>query len=365
VDHLAWIVDASTRTPLAEDEIRQHMAPALVAAINPTLAALGPLTLVRKVSATQAVVRVAGQDHLLRLQVDEQGLVDNVDLNVDEPPISWPELDDRLAALGARASFAAATVVAGQSEIVHGRDADVQRPIGSGFKLYVLGALAQAVADGKAAWDEPLAIRDDWRSPFSRILETRPTGTELTLAEHADAMMWVSDNTATDHLIHHLGRDAVQRQFALFGHDRPDTNNPLLTTKEFFQRKVGGAEPLDPRVTWSEPRDIDEVEYFASAADVCRAYAGLLAMDQPEIGRALGKADEGLNLDASLFTTVWFKPGRETGVQSQNYLARTADGRAFAVSLLVSDPLVAFDINDMTARGLSVIRHAFGLLSPL
>ncbi|GAB3894324.1 hypothetical protein GCM10029964_072570 [Kibdelosporangium lantanae] len=240
--HLTWIVGASARTPLAEAEIRQHMAPALVGALNPTLAALGPLTLVRRVSAAQAVVQVAGQDHLLRLQVDDQGLVDNVDLNLVEPPITWPELDDRLAALGARVSFAAAAITpSGQCEVVHGRDADLLRPIGSGFKLYVLGALAHAVAAGEAAWDEKLAIRDDWRSPFSHALENRPAGTELTLAEYADAMMWVSDNTATDHLIHRLGRDTVQRQFALFGHSQLDANNPLLTTKAFFHLKIDGA----------------------------------------------------------------------------------------------------------------------------
>ncbi|GAB3894327.1 hypothetical protein GCM10029964_072580 [Kibdelosporangium lantanae] len=75
--------------------------------------------------------------------------------------------------------------------------------------------------------------------------------------------------------------------------------------------------------------------------------------------------DEGLNLDASRFVDVWFKPGRENGVQSQNYLARTTDGRAFAVSLLLSDPLAAFDFTDATTGGLSVIRHAFTLLDAL
>jgi hypothetical protein len=319
------------------------------------------------------------------VHVDNQGLVDNVDLSRREPALaSWAELDDRLTALGARVSFAAAEIdPSGQCRIVHGHDADVPRPIGSGFKLYVLGALAQAVADGTAAWDEPLPIRDEWRSPFSRDLENRPTGAVLTLADHATAMMAVSDNTATDHLIHRLGRDAVQRQLARFGHRHPDANTPLLTTKAFFHLKTGGAKeylalppderlayledleklpPLDPRVTWAEPRDIDDVEFFASAADICRAYAGLSALAQPEIGHALTTTDEGLNLDQSRFTAVWFKPGREVGVQSQNYLAHTVDGRVYAVSLLVSDPTTAFDIDAMTARGLSVIRHAFGLL---
>lgn len=385
METINWLVAASARAPLSMDELRAHVAASMVDAVNPTLAALGPLELVDLRSPTQAVVRVGGVEHLLRVHVDSNGLVDNVDLNRHEPALaSWSELDARLTALGARVSFAATEVdVSGRCRIVHGHDADVPRPIGSGFKLYVLGALARAVADGTAAWDEPLPIRDEWRSPFSRDLENRPTGAVLTLADHANAMMAVSDNTATDHLIHRLGRDAVQRQFARFGHHQPDANTPPLTTKAFFHLKTGGAKeylalpederlgyledlemlpPLDPRATWAEPRDIDDVEFFASAADICRAYAGLLALDQPEIGHALATTDEGLNLDQSRFPVVWFKPGREAGVQSQNYLAFTVDGRTYAVCLLVSDPTAAFDITDMTARGQAVIRHAFALL---
>lgn len=57
----------------------------------------------------------------------------------------------------------------------------------------------------------------------------------LTLAEFADHMVSISDDTATDHLIHHLGREAVQRQLALFGHCRPEAGTPLLTTRAMFR----------------------------------------------------------------------------------------------------------------------------------
>jgi hypothetical protein len=395
---LDWLVGASARLPLSTDEIRTHAAPGLVDTsggpdgVNAFLAALGPLTVAEIVAVrpdrVQAVVQVGGRDHLFRLRVDQTGRVDNVDLNPHEPtPASWAEIDTRLAALGARVSFAAAEIEPdGQCRTVHGLDADVLRPIGSGVKLYVLGALGQAVVDGQATWAEPLAIRDDWRSPFSSELENQPTGAPLTLAEHADAMISISDNTATDHLIHRLGRDAVLRQFALFGQQRPEANALFPTTKAFFHLKIDSARArqylalapheraaelaeldrlplLDTRPTWTRPRDIDQIEFFASPADICRAYAGLMLLDQPEIDHALSIADHGLNLDESRFATVWFKPGSEPGVMALNYLGRTVDGRSLAISLLMSDPAEAFDIGGAAVQGQSVIRGAFTLMA--
>ncbi|MFI7610948.1 serine hydrolase [Nonomuraea terrae] len=166
--------------------------------------------------------------------------MDSLRLTPDEPkPNSWTEIDTWLAELGAGVSFAAARIEPdGQCRIAHGLDADTQRPIGSAFKLYVLGALAQAVAEGRLSWNEQLAIRDDYKSLPSGTLQNRPAGTMLPLSEDADHMISISDNTATDHLIHRLGRDAVQRQLSLFGHRQPDANVPILTTKAFFQLKA-------------------------------------------------------------------------------------------------------------------------------
>ncbi|MEV0699533.1 serine hydrolase [Saccharopolyspora sp. NPDC050389] len=394
---LDWLVGASARAPLPDGEIRQRLALALLDAIggpesfNAALAEVGRLT-VREILASrpdhaQAAVR-GSADYLVAVRVDGAGLIDDMRLTPDEaPPTSWTDIDSQLTQLGARVSFAAAEIRPdGQCQIRHGLDADTQRPIGSAFKLYVLGALGQATAEGRASWDELLAIRDDWKSLPGGVLQNRPAGATLTLADYADHMISISDNTATDHLIHRLGRDAAWRQLTLFSHRQPQANDPSLTTKAFFQLKADPARarryltlprheraavveelerlPLpDVRESWPHPRDIDQIEWFASPIDICHAYAGLQRLDQPEIHHALSLSNEGLNLDISRFPTVWYKGGSEPGVLTLHYLVRTADARVLSTSLMVSDPAAPLDKIDVTIKGQSIIRGAFHLLA--
>ncbi len=396
-EQLDWLVAASAQVPVPERELRERVASALLdasggpAGFNAAAGAMGSLAMTRMVAAqhdkAQAVVRGHGRDYLLTVRVDPTGRVNHLELTAEQAPASWTELDDQLAALPGRVSFAAAEIAPkGGCRVVHGLQEDTLRPIGSGFKLYVLGALGQTLAEGQASWDERLAIREHHKSLPAGVLQNRPAGDRLPLTEYADLMMSISDNTATDHLIHRLGRETVAHQLELFGHQRPEVNEPLLTTKAFFQLKYVPAYarrylstpahertavveelerlPLpDTSQPWTEPRDIDRVEWFASPVDICHAYSGLLRLNQPEIGHALSLNDDGLNLDASRFPIVWYKPGSEPGVVTLNYLARTPDGRALATSLMVSDPDTAPDKMKVLAGGQAIIRGAFHLLA--
>ena len=90
------------------------------------------------------------------------------------------------------------------------------------------------------------------------------------------------------------------------------------------------------------PRDIDRLEYFGSATDLCRAYASLAALDrQPglsPIGQALSVNDDGLQLDPARWKTTWFKGGSEPGALSLAYLATTRAGQSYVVTVLAEDP---------------------------
>ncbi|MDT7797801.1 MAG: hypothetical protein QOI78_1234 [Actinomycetota bacterium] len=396
---LEWVVDATGRVPVSDTELQQHIAQVLLTAaggsagINAALTGLGRIEVKRVVTEApdhiEAAVHGPADDYLLDLHVDRTGLIDGLRATPDDPvPSSWPELDAQLAALGGRVSFGASEILPdGRCRDVHGVQDNVQRPLGSAFKLYVLGALGQAVAEHKASWTEQLAIRDDWKSLPSGVLQNQPAGTWLPLSEYADKMISISDNTAADHLIHRLGRDAVQRQVAAFGNQRPSANLPFLTTKALFELKatqyparadaylalprwarpaaVAGLErlPLTGLTSWPKPEKIDELEWFGSPGDICRAFSGLQKENQPEIGHALSLNDGGLGLDKAKFPEVWFKGGSEPGVLTLNYLAHTADGRALVTSVMVSDPMAPLDEGHVSARGIAVARGAVALLA--
>ncbi|WIY02484.1 serine hydrolase [Amycolatopsis mongoliensis] len=396
---LEWVVDATGRVPVSDAEVREHIAQVLLTAaggtagINGALAKLGPIELKQIVAEAPdhvaAAVHGPVDDYLLDLHVDQAGLIDGLRASPDDPvPVSWPEVDTQLATLGARVSFGASEILPdGRCQAVHGVHDDVQRPLGSAFKLYVLGALGKAVAEHKASWSEQLAIRDDWKSLPSGVLQNEPAGTRLPLSAYADKMISISDNTATDHLIHRLGRDAVQRQVVAFGNQRPSANVPFLTTKAMFELKatqyparadaylalprwarsaaVAGLErlPLTGLQGWQAPEKIDDIEWFGSPADLCRAFSGLQKENQPEIGHALSLNDGGLGLDRAKFPEVWFKGGSEPGVLTLNYLARTADGRSLVTSVMVSDPAAPLNEDHVAALGIAVAKGSFALLA--
>src|SRR6185436_600599 len=97
------------------------------------------------------------------------------------------------------------------------RDGDQALAIGSAFKLYVLGALARDVAEGKRHFDDTLRLEQRWMSMPSGKLQKWPVGTPLTLASAAALMISESDNTATDHLLFTLGRERVEAMLREMG----------------------------------------------------------------------------------------------------------------------------------------------------
>jgi hypothetical protein len=103
--------------------------------------------------------------------------------------------------------------------------------------------------------------------------------------------------------------------------------------------------PRDKLSGWTQPEDVDQLEWFASPDDICRAYSGLAQENaRPEdhgIGAALSINDGGIALPRSQYPTVWFKGGSEPGVLTLNYLVRTSDGRTLVASVMLSNPKTA------------------------
>ena len=151
---------------------------------------------------------------------------------LENPPTTLDEAADRLAGFG-EASMLAAEVVGNECVPIHAVETDRPVPLGSAFKLYVLGAVADAVAAGDLAWTDQIVITDELKSVPSGILQDREDGSTTTVREAAELMISISDNTATDLLINLLGRERVEQAQAIYGHSQPELNIPFLTTREW------------------------------------------------------------------------------------------------------------------------------------
>ncbi|MGW4943002.1 serine hydrolase [Actinoplanes sp. NPDC004185] len=385
----AWLMDASARLPVPADELAQHLDQALLAAdLNEALRPLAPFTPAAVISSSptelrQLVSSPAGT-LLVSLTVNASGLITGLRLTPYLPaPTTWTAVDSSLRTLAPRVSFAAMRISPAGCRLVHGRNPDTVRPWGSAFKLYVLGALAEAVKSGRLSWDTELPLNPAWKSLPSGVMQNEPDGTVHTLTEYADHMIAISDNTATDHLIHRVGREAVRRQFTRFGNSAP--NAPVLTTREFFALKgwhypaaassyaalspalrarmlpLLDRVPLTSITAWPNPRMIDKVEWFGSPVDMCQAYAGLWRQHEPAVNAALTINDGGVGLPTAEFPTVWFKGGSEPGVLTLNYFARAADGDLVTASLMLSDPARPLDEASVAPRAVALLRGALQL----
>ncbi|AXX30687.1 serine hydrolase [Actinosynnema pretiosum subsp. pretiosum] len=390
----AWLVDASARVPLPADEVAAHLDSPLLSAVggvdgfNQTLASLGTLTAGAVVDRTptelRQVVGSAVGELLGTLTVNPAGLIAGLRFSPHLPaPTSWEQVDAALGSLAPRVSFAAATITPEGCAPVHGLNERTARPLGSAFKLYVLGALAREVRAGRLSWDTGLPLRESWKSFPSGVLQDQPDGTVLTLAEHAEHMISISDNTATDHLIHLLGRGEVQRQFARFGNTTP--NSPMPTTRELLTLKgfqypaaatvytalpqrlreaalnAVGRVPRTAVQPWTEPRAIDQLEWFGSPVDMCAAMAGLWQGHDPQLAKAMSINDGGIALPSARFPTIWFKGGSEPGVLTLSYLVRRDDGTLLTASAMLSDPENALDEATAAPQVLAVLRGALQL----
>jgi hypothetical protein len=283
--------------------------------------------------------------------------------------IQWDDLDRVLSANAAESNFLVAEFAGNGCTTIHARNAGEPLAIASVFKLYVLGELARQVQLGEASWSDTIMVSDDLRSMPSGDFAWVKAGTATTVRELAGAMIWHSDNTATDHLIDYLGRENVQQAFAAFGQQEPGRNSPLLLTREMFGIKMSQSDDwmtrymaatddeqlamveatIDPmRINpdggwgnWNGPTAIDGIEWFASADDLCRATSSLWSMGAQHGLEPVREILTG-NRSGVVDTTTWplagYKGGYEAGVVNLTFVLQRSDGRVFFVTTGYNQP---------------------------
>lgn len=282
------------------------------------------------------------------------------------PPVkavaSLESLRKEFETLPGRVSFHAANL--GGGTVISTLSPSEQLPVGSTFKLYVLGELVRSIRQKERKWTDVVKLDSAWRSLPSGRLHTWPHGSPMTLHSLATMMISESDNTATDALIRLLGPNRIAQQMSAMGHDRPDLNLPFLTTLQAFKLKYADAatgkrfaaagsdernvilRQIDTSITYdsisptTEPVLSDKVEWFASTSDLCRA------MDWFRADAALQKDFSAIDIlginpgiqTAKSWKHVGFKGGSEPGVINMTYLLEHSNGSWYCISGTWSNP---------------------------
>lgn len=260
--------------------------------------------------------------------------------------------------------------------------------IGSAFKLWILGALVDEVRAKRLSGAEVVRLDRRWKAPPSGRMQDWPDGAPATLFTLATAMVSESDNTATDHLLHALGRGRVEALLEPMGLASASRNLPLLSTGEMFRIKCG---PLEER-PWEEldqaarrarleewaaaplpgeqldlsrlsrPLRIDSVEWFASARELARTLDWLRRATEEGPAaplRAILAVNPGLPAVAARHEWSGFKGGSEPGVLCLAFLLKDGRGRWWALVGIHNDAQALLD----EARLTNLVESAARLLA--
>lgn len=243
--------------------------------------------------------------------------------------------------------------------------------IGSTFKLYVLSDLLEKINNGRRKWSDVVELKPGEFSLSSGILQKWPAGSPLTLHSLAVLMISQSDNTAADKLIYSLGRTGIEKMLTVTGHSEPALDIPFLSTSEMFKLKyepsgndarkylsmpsrerreflknsISKINLASLNIT-SRPAYIDSIEWFASAADLCRLMNWIRVNSQNGPGKEVRKilsVNPGISFSKSRWKYVGYKGGSEPGVINMTFLLQSVNGDWYTVSAGWNNPKASVD----------------------
>jgi beta-lactamase class A len=353
-------------------------------------AQFGALQLVSidKANDTSIIVVCTGAKNGIHLRVslelDDAGLISGLLLRpapeLDNPDDSWDDILADLQNMGQHVSLLAWQLNDDEPIEIQSLNATAPLAVGSTFKLYVLGTLAQRIDETSTSWTDTLPIQDSLKSFPSGTMQNDPAGTEHTLAQYAKQMISISDNTATDHLINFLGRAPIEAYMSRLNAN-PDRNKPFLSTSEMFKIKLSNDQSLrdqfaradeptrrtilrdsvsnaplpkleEVAADWVTPRNIDTIEWFMTAKDCAKALLALDSIAQLDGQKPLTTAlttNPGLPLDAKTWTKIIFKGGSEPGVVNLSFLLQRNDNTRFILILTINDQSTNPDLIPFTS----------------
>lgn len=132
-------------------------------------------------------------------------------------------------------------------------------PMASVFKIPILAAAAQQIAQGKFSLDDRVTLRDEDKSTGSGILAFFQAGLQPTRRDLLTLMIIISDNTATDINVELLGGAQVVES----------AMHSLGLTDIFFKMNCKDLlKHLVPRELWD--RSVEEISVWWDSHDIVR-----------------------------------------------------------------------------------------------
>lgn len=282
-----------------------------------------------------------------------------------------------------------------QCEPIVERQAQTPRATASVFKVWVLGALAQAIEDGIISENQVIELDPD-QFALGGTINSNPSGTAFPLSDMATLMIGISDNTATDHIHNLLPQSLLDATVTNYGHATPDLMLPLLSISQQFSLLF--TFPLDVATSYVNGSEafqaqflVDEIEpvgsvlggslfndsllvdggWMASPIDICNAYARLREFPSNTPGfeivdRAMSSQVAQPDVRAA-WDRVWFKGGNLIGTNNEQrvltnaWFLESAERGRFFVAALANNPVAGtgsidtFEVQSLTSRILQLV----------
>lgn len=211
------------------------------------------------------------------------------------------------------------------------------RATGSIFKLWIMGAVARAVATGPITTDQMVPMVAA-KLALAGVINSEPLNTPFPVSDLAALMIGISDNTATDLLHGLVGRNLIDHVINDYGVTQPLVLTPLLGISEQFSlyfsfplatamSYVNGTEafqanflqtqiaPLLPVTggAYANASILTSGTWRATPMDICAAFAHLRRLPQGSdamdlVNHVMGSATAQPDV-RNYWDRVWYKGG--------------------------------------------------------
>lgn len=244
--------------------------------------------------------------------------------------------------------------------------------LGSVFKLYILAALIEKINRGELSWDQKFPIKEEHKSLPSGRMQDLKNGTMVSIKKFATEMIRISDNTATDHLLAIVGAPYVEKHMQLNRlNSYTKKTVPFLSTLDMFKtrafftkeqankyakssryqrRQMIKAIPYKNRddlmnrlQSWQKPRFNEQIEWFASANNICDLYDWMDKQKNPGMREVISANTPFIDLKKSKrWKFAGYKGGSEPGVLEMAYLLEDKKGQRWCFYMGQSSQTEAF-----------------------